>query len=209
MKKYSWHFAAFLMLMVQSIAVSHGESVSGQNLAAALRTGGYVILMRHASSPRDPPDAAAANPDNPNRERQLDETGRSSSAAFGEALRHLGIPIGQVLVSPTCRALETIRFAKLGTATPIPQLGDFGQSMVSDQSGARGAWLRAKVAEPPAPGKNIFIVTHFPNIKEAYPQESTDLADGEALILHPDSHGGAAVVSRVKIGEWADLAATR
>jgi len=205
MKNHTWRFAAFLILTVLPIAVSHGQSVSGQSLAAAMRAGGYVILMRHASSPRDPPGTGAANTDNPNLERQLDQTGRSSAIALGESLRQLRIPIGQVLSSPTYRALETIRFAQLGPATPIVQLGDAGQSMVPDKSGARGAWLRAKSAEPPAAGKNTFIVTQFPNIMEAYPQESAGLADGEALILHPDGHGAAAFVARVKIDEWAHL----
>ena len=198
-------FAAFLTLTVLSIGVSHSDSFAGQSLAAAMRTGGYVIVMRHASSPPIPPDASAANTDNSNLERQLDEAGRSSAVALGEALRQLGIPIGQVLSSPTYRALETIKFAQLGPATLIPQLGDAGQSMVSDKSGARGAWLRAKTAEPPASGKNTLIVTHSPNIAEAYPQETAGLADGEALILHPDGHGAAAFVARVKINEWAQL----
>ena len=209
MNSHTWRFAAFLMLMALSTAASHSESVSGQNLAAELRTGGYVILMRHASSPRNPPDAGTANTDNPNFECQLDEAGRSSAVALGEALRQLRIAIGQVLSSPTYRALETIKFAKLGPATPIPQLGDAGQSMGSDKSGARGAWLWAKTAEPPAPGKNTLIVTHFPNIIEAYPEAAKGLGDGEALILHPDGHGGAAVVARIKMDEWAALATIR
>jgi phosphohistidine phosphatase SixA len=198
-------FAAVLTLTVASIAVSYSDSFAAENLAAAMRTGGYVILMRHASSPPNPPDAGTANPDNPKLERQLDQAGRSSAVALGEALRQLRIPIGQVLSSPSYRALETIKFAQLGPATPIAQLGDAGQSMASDNSGARGAWLRAKTAEPPAPGKNTVIVTHSPNMMEAYPQETAGLADGESLILHPDGHGAAAFVARVKINEWAQL----
>ena len=205
MRNHTSRFAVFLTLAVLSIAVSHSDSFAGQNLAAAMRAGGYVILMRHASSPRDPPDASTANTDNPNLERQLDGAGRSSAVALGEALRQLRIPIGQVLSSPTYRALETIKFAQLGPATLFPQLGDAGQSMVSVKSGARGAWLRAKTAEPPALGTDTFIVTHFPNIMEAYPQESTGLADGEALIFHPDGHGAAAFVARLRIDEWARL----
>jgi phosphohistidine phosphatase SixA len=205
MKNHSWRFAAFLMLTVLSITASHSGLVSGQNLATALRTGGYVILMRHASSPRNPPDASTANTDNPNLERQLDEAGRSSAVAMGDALRQQRIPIGQVMSSPTYRALETIKFAQLGPATPISQLGDAGQSMMSDKSGARGAWLREKAAQIPAPGKNTLIVTHLPNIMEAYPKEAVSLAGGEALIFHPSGRGPAMFVARVKIDDWAHL----
>jgi phosphohistidine phosphatase SixA len=200
---------AFLMFTALTATASHSESVSGQNLVAALRTGGYVILMRHASSPRNPPDAGTANADNSNLERQLDEAGRSSAVALGEAFRQLHIPIGQVLSSPTYRALETIKFAQLGKPTTYPQLGDGGQSMIADKSGARAAWLRSKAAESPAVDKNTLIVTHFPNILEAYPTEAAGLTDGEALIFHPDGRGAATLVARVKIDEWTHLDAGR
>lgn len=205
MKNRIWHLAAGFLLITLSAAPSHSESVSGGNLAAMMRTGGYVILMRHASSPGNPPNANTANSDNPNLERQLDEAGQSSARAFGEALRALHVPIGQVLSSPTYRALETIKLAGLGPATMLSQLGDSGQSMISDKSGARGAWLRAKTAKSPAPGKNTLIVTHFPNIAEAYPQDSADLAEGDALILRPDGQGGVQFVARIRIDDWPHL----
>jgi hypothetical protein len=52
-------------------------------------------------------------------------------------------------------------------------------------------------------------VTHYPNIIEAYPEGAAGLADGEALILHPDGHGGATLVARVMIGDWMGLATIR
>ena len=163
--------------------------------------------QRHVapSSPREPPDVTVANADNKQLERQLDEAGRASARNMGEALRHLKIPIGEVLSSPTYRALETIKLAQIGPPITYPQLGDSGQSMMADKTGARGAWLKAKSAESPAPGRNTLIVTHFPNIMEAYPQDIAGLADGEALILHPDGRGGIQVITRVKIEEWSRL----
>lgn len=187
----------------------HSQSLVGKDLAAALRTGGYVILMRHASSPRDPPDAAHADPGNVNHERQLDEEGRASARALGEALRRLHIPIGDVLSSPTYRALQTIKLAQLGQPMTSEELGDGGQSMRADKAGARTVWLKAKCASIPGPHENTLIVTHFPNIIEAYPEEAKGLGDGEVLIMHPDGHGGAAVVARIKMDEWAALATTR
>jgi phosphohistidine phosphatase SixA len=203
----SIHRRRFLALLSVLIAVppAPSESLSRKDLRAALRAGGYVILMRHASSPRELPDSTIANADNPRLERQLDEVGRFSAQGMGEALRHLKIPIGEVLSSPAYRALETIKLAQLGQATTLPQLGDSGQSMTVDNTGARGAWLRAKTAESPAPGTDTLIVTHYPNIIEAYPQEAVGLVDGEALIFHPDGRGAAQLVARVRINEWAHL----
>lgn len=199
------HGVLLLSLVVAVVSVTQGDSLSKQDLLADLRHGGYVILMRHASSPREPPGAATANADNPHLERQLDEEGQTSARAMGDALRQLDIPIGDVFSSPTYRALETIKLAKFGQAKTYSELGDAGQSMTPDKTGSRAQWLKAKVAERPATGKNTLIVTHFPNIMEAYPQDVGGLADGEALILHPDGKGSATTVARVKIADWAHL----
>jgi phosphohistidine phosphatase SixA len=201
--------ALLLLLPVLTVLVSaYGQSLSGTDLVHALRKGGYVIVMRHASSPRTPPDPAQANSDNVQHERQLDEAGRSSALAMGEALRRLRIPIGQVLSSPTYRALETVRLARLGEAKTYSQLGDSGQSMQADLSGERAGWLRARSADTPPAGTNTIIVTHFPNVTEAFAERAAGLADGEALIFHADGRGSAPLVARVKIEEWPRLAAS-
>lgn len=176
---------------------------------AALQRGGYVILMRHASSPGTAPDAAHSNADNTQLERQLDKQGQASARAMGDAFRRLKILIGKVLSSPTYRALETVKLAKLGQPTTFSELGQSEQGMSADKSGTRAAWLKAKTAEHPAAGTNTLIVTHYPNIAEAFPQEADGLAEGEAIILRPDNRNGASVVARVKIDEWASLPAAR
>jgi len=203
----SVHRRQFFLILCMLIAVppSFGDALSGKSLLSALRTGGYIILMRHGSSPRQPPDTTAADADNPHRERELDALGRASAKEMGEALRRLKIPIGKVLSSPTYRALETIKLAQLGTATTFPQLGDSGQSMTADDTGSRGSWLKMTAAAPPTPESNTLIVTHYPNIVEAFPQEAAGLADGEALILRPGPDGVSHLVARLKIDEWSTL----
>jgi phosphohistidine phosphatase SixA len=201
-------FGALLSLLVV-VPVAAGDAAPGpKELLAGLRQGGYVILMRHASSPRTPPDASAANPDNVTHERQLDESGRASARAMGDAFRRLRITVGQVLSSPTYRALETVRLGRFGTPRTYPELGDAGQSMQADTSGKRGAWIRAQVATVPAKGTNTLIVTHFPNIAEAFPADAKGLKDGEALLFRPEAPGAATIVARVKIEEWPRWAAS-
>lgn len=179
------------------------HTLSNEALVKALQHGGYVIVMRHASSPRETPDAKTANPDNVNHERQLDEAGRASATALGNALRQLKIPIGEVLSSPTYRAQETIRLAQLPTPKTVAELGENGQSM-QGTTDAQSAWLQKKVTEFPK-GTNTLLVTHFPNMTKAFPQWSTGLADGEALIFGSDGKGGAALIARVKIEDWPKL----
>jgi len=198
--KKTFCLAFTLILMIAGMAQS--QTLSGSALVKALQQGGFVIVMRHTSSPRETPDKAAANADNTNLERQLDAAGRDGATAMGKALRDLKIPIGEVQTSPTYRALETVKYAQLGTPQPHAELGDRGQSMqgVSD---ADGAWLRERSAQVPKMG-NTILVTHMPNLSRAFPQVS-GIADGEALIYRPDGKGMATLVARVKIEEWPAL----
>ena len=201
------HTCGLAALAVLALTGAAGTiPLSGAALAGALRHGGYVIVMRHASSPRTPPDAAQAEPDNVQHERQLDDRGRASARALGDAFRHLELRFGQILSSPTYRALETARLAQLA-AQAEPELGDAGHSMQPDETGARGMWLRARVAQPPSPGTNTLLITHYPNVAEAFRADAAGLEDGEALIFKPDGGGGTALVARVKIDEWPTLAA--
>ena len=187
-----------LSLVLLLAGIAHAQQLQGDALVKALRQGGYVIVMRHASSPREVPDKATANPDNTKPERQLDGEGRASSTAMGKAFRDLKIPMGAVLTSPTYRALETIRYAQFGNPQAFPELGDNGQSM-SGGTAAQATWLQKKVTELPK-GTNTLIVTHMPNMSRAFPQATERLEDGEAMIFGPNG-----VVSRIKIEEWKGL----
>jgi len=182
---------------------SAAQTLTNEGLVKSLRQGGYVIVMRHASSPREAPDAKTANADNVNRERQLDEQGRATSVAMGAALRELKISIAEILSSPTYRALETLRLAQLGKPTPVTELGDGGRGMQTSAE-AQVSWLRNRVTQFPT-RSNTLVVTHFPNMSGAFPQFTKDLMDGEALVFGPDGKGGAAVVARIRIEEWPRL----
>jgi phosphohistidine phosphatase SixA len=182
---------------------AHAQTLSGEALVKALQQGGYVIVMRHASSPREAPDSQIANADNVSRERQLDEAGRVSAIAMGQALRRLKIPIGDVFTSPTYRALETVRLAQFPDPRLVPELGDGGQSM-QGATEAQAAWLKKKITELPS-RTNMIVVTHFPNMSRAFPQWTSGLMDGEALIFGSDGKGGATFIARVKIEEWPRL----
>jgi phosphohistidine phosphatase SixA len=170
-----------------------------------LRGGGHVLVMRHASSPRWSPDNANAHPDNVNRERQLDAVGEATSRAMGEALRELGVPIRETLTSPAFRALQTVRYLGFEDARLAEELGDGGNSMQPGSDAKRSAWLRARVAEPPARGTNTLLVTHSPNLDGAFGDDAAGMEEGEVLIFRP-RNGDAVVVGRIKIAEWPALA---
>jgi len=76
--------AVFTLLLLARSAPA--QMLSGAALVQALRHGGYVLVVRHASSPREAPDKQTANADNVNQERQLDQIGRTTAIAMGKAL---------------------------------------------------------------------------------------------------------------------------
>jgi phosphohistidine phosphatase SixA len=192
-----------LFALAALAGAASSQTLQGDALLKALRQGGYVIVMRHARSPLEVPDKQSAHPDNVQPERQLDAEGRATAAAMGEALRDLKIPIGEVLSSPTYRALETVKYAQLGNARTYAELGDNGQSMQGGTD-AQAAWLRERVKQFPK-GANTIIVTHAPNLTRAFPEAAQGVEDGEALVFGPDGKGGAALAARVKIGEWPKM----
>jgi len=53
---------------------------------------------------------------------------------------------------------------------------------------------------------NTIIVTQLANIQVAFGQDAANLTDGEALVFHPDAHGGAELVAKIKIEDWPGLA---
>ena len=178
------------------------QTIARNVLAAALRDGGFVIVVRHASSPAQPPDAASANADNTKRERQLDASGRADASAMGAALKRLRIPVNEVLSSPTYRALETARLIDAGKARPVDELNNEGMSTTNE---ARTAWLRQEVARKTALGGNRLIVTQGPNIAAAFPEYSAGMVEGEALIFDPRGLQGPVMIQRIKMQDWAGL----
>jgi len=194
-----------LATMIASFSVGPGDaqSLSGAGLANALRQGGYVLVMRHANSPAQPPDKADADAANMKLERQLDAAGREAARSMGEAVKALRIPIGDVLSSPTYRALQTVNLASLGKAKTFAELDEGAAGMQGGAESSRVAWLKAEVGQAPRPGTNSIVVTHAPNIKDSF---GIDAAAGEALVFRPDGKGGATQIARIKIGDWAALA---
>jgi phosphohistidine phosphatase SixA len=191
--------SALLLASLVSIGV-RAQSAPLHDVIAQLRQGGYVLVMRHASSPREAPSKERANPDNLRLERQLDASGRRGATEMGMALRDLKVPIAAVLTSPTYRALETVRLAGFTSPTVVEELGDNGQSM-QGVTESQAEWLRRKVTETSARG-NVLVVTHQPNLAKAFPSWGPGVADGETVVLRPNATGDVTVVARIPIEAW-------
>lgn len=173
-------------------------------LVAALRQGGNVLVIRHANSPAALPDEKTADPENAKRERQLDAAGRESAVAMGRALRTLGIPVGEVLVSPAYRTRQTAQLAQLANPKLRDELAFEGEAMTELVTPAQSAWLKARSVDLPR-GTNTFIITHSPNLAQAFPEIAPALAAGEAAVFGSDGRGGSRLLGRIRIEEWPAL----
>jgi phosphohistidine phosphatase SixA len=171
---------------------------------AALRAGGHVIVIRHGATHQDQADTDPFNLANVDKQRQLNDAGRAKAREIGEAFRKLGIPVGLVVTSQYFRAIETGRLA-FGSAQPTADVTEGGQVVTPIENNRRTAALRKLAATPPAAG-NTVVVSHKPNILDAFGKDWFDIREGEASVFKPDGAGGFRFVVRVQADEWAKLA---
>lgn len=161
------------------------QLLSGAALVEALRSGGYVIYVRHAATDFAQPDADRENLDNCATQRNLDAQGRADAAAIGAGFQALGIPVGQVHSSEYCRTRETAELA-FGRVTLTRDLTSRANASDDERARRRDA-LRCFLATPPAAGTNTVLVGHNFNFQDA---TGLSLAEGEAAVFAPRGGGG-------------------
>ena len=72
-----------VLLLFGVFATAYGRSPDDTELVAGLQGGGYVIVMRHVSSPRIPPDQAHADSDNSHRNARSVAARKDNAAPCG------------------------------------------------------------------------------------------------------------------------------
>jgi phosphohistidine phosphatase SixA len=173
---------------------------------AALRDGGYVIVLRHGATYTDQADTNPLDPKDTAHQRQLNDAGRAAAKSMGDALRTLKIPVGKVQTSQFQRAVETGTLLGFGAVSATADIAEGGLVVTPNENNRRTAALRTLAAMPPPAGTNIVLVTHKPNIVDAFGKDWFDVREGEASIFRPDGKGGFTAVARVQVAEWAPLA---
>jgi len=174
-----------------------------------LRHGGYVIVFRHGATSTD---QAKTDPmSNPTTgkaaagERQLNNEGRAQAKSIGEAMHKLAIPVGAVMTSPLQRAVDTGKLLGFGEVSTNPDLAEAGAAVAADENKRRADAFRKLVGATPSSG-NLVLVTHKPNIMEAFGKDWSDLSEGAASVFKPDGNGAYKLIVRIKADEWSKLA---
>ena len=195
-------------LVIFLAASAPGRAADLDALVAALKEGGYVLVLRHGATDDSQKDIYPFKFDDMAAQRQLNDTGRSMARKLGEALRKLGVPIGEVYTSQLNRAVETGKLMGGKDVSPIEALTDSGAGSSSamanpDGKNARtGRAIRDLVNTPPKAGFNNLAVTHKTNVADAFGKEFADIREGEALVYKTGAAGPAVLIARVQASEW-------
>ena len=199
---------SLLMLLALSPLPAAAQSAPpASEWVNALRQGGYVIVFRHGATHQDQADTDPLNLDNVAKQRQLNDAGRAKHKEIGEVFRKLGIKVSAVHTSQIYRAVETgkLMFPDLTPQATI-DLVEVGQVATPVENNRRLAALRKIAATVPPAGANVVVVTHRPNILDAFGKDWFDVREAEASIFKPDGNGYSLVV-RVRADDWSKLAA--
>ncbi len=164
--------------------------------------------MRHALADPDKFDADPRNFKNVRSQQPLTEAGQTSARAFGDSVRVIGVPIGEVLTSRFNRAYQTAVLAGFKDAKPVTELTEGSLVTSPNEQRRRASALKQLAAAPLPAGTNRLLVTHRVNILQAYGKEWFDVREGETSIFRVDN-GTYSLIARVPIGDWQRLAAAK
>lgn len=213
----TYHYAVYGCVGASCEMVGTATFIS-PTIAQLLRAGGYTIFFRHASArlcqdrldlgtaamtsvpdwwkscdatcplPPEPTTATA---------RQLSDVGRTEATAIGDAFDAQAFPVGRVISSEFCRAVQTAELADFG---PPIELSEAVTYFVYDEAGRCEA-TRALLAERPTAGSNTVIVSHAGNTCPPL----SNLNMGGAALYRPNPGGGATFVAELDWEQWGLL----
>ncbi len=197
-------FATFATALCFSFPTVQSAQAQAERINAA-RQGGHVIIFRHGATHRDQADTDPLNITNVAKQRQLNDQGRALAKSIGESMHKLKLPVGQVHTSMFYRAVETGTLLGFGEVKSSPDITEGGLVVTPIENDRRTAAMRKFAATLPPAGTNVVLVTHKPNIVDAFGKDWFDVREGEASVFKPDGTGYK-LVARVQATDWDKLA---
>jgi phosphohistidine phosphatase SixA len=168
-----------LCLLVLLTLSPRCASAYDEQLWAALKQGGKVILLRHAHVDiRE--GIGRLSPGNCTEEVNLSSRGVEQAKRIGEAFRAHGIAIGEVLTSPYCRCIDTGRLA-FGRATSVQYLRPPG-TVSEVQAKLNQARVVQEILKHRDPS-NLVMITHDLNIADVVLEDTVPM--GEFFVVQP------------------------
>ena len=161
----------------------------------ALRRGGHVILMRHASTVEGLGDPPGLRLGDCGTQRNLSDKGRDEARRVGARFRGERVPIERVYSSPWCRCMETAQLA-FGSAEEWDPLGSFFDQPELDEENTSHVRKRIATYSRRNLRGNVAMVTHTVNIASL---TKRTVRTAEIVIVRPDGCCGLRVVDQLKL----------
>ena len=181
-----------LLLLTLGVGTARADTADAA-VWEKLKTGNYVVLMRHAETDPGIGDPAGFKVADCSTQRNLSATGRAHAQRIGAAFAAQGIPIGRVLSSHWCRCIDTAQLT-FGKVTPDRMV----DSMFNDRSKSDAEKLaEVKLAvQQPAVGGNLVLVTHAFNVNAI---AGVSIAPGEVVVMARGPAGTMSIAGRLRL----------
>jgi len=172
----------------------------------SLRSGGYVLYMRHAPTDTSKPDAVPkVDLKDCATQRNLSDEGRKLAASIGKLISSSGIPVGEVIHSPFCRTRETAQLVFSGPGIKLREepLIAYPSNMTDEEKKPVLQMTRQLLSAPVAAGTNRVLVGHAQNLAEL--MNFFVKPEGAVVVLRPKGDGRFDYVASIQPNAWGDL----
>ena len=182
------------------------EVMAKPEILSQLRSGGYVLYMRHGTTDNSRADAVTGlRLDDCSTQRVLNDEGRRLAVTLGNTLRQARIPVAEIFHSPLCRTTETVKLAYPDFKGPVHADPDlmYTANLTSEQKKPVLQATRRLVSTPPAPGSNRLIVAHAPNMADLMGYFVKP--EGTVVVLRPLGSNGFEYLASIPPALWPQL----
>jgi phosphohistidine phosphatase SixA len=133
-------------------------------------------------------------------QRNLSDQGRDQAKKVGEALRELGVPLGEVKVSQFCRNKETAKHMGIQTITVTEDINHpVGQRMGGPDVNAT---RYKQLVIVPRKGTNTLLISHTQGSSQVNERILSSIGEAEIIVFQPDGKGDAVPVARIPPLDW-------
>ena len=168
-----------------------------EDLMAALRKGGYSVILRHARTDRSFNEQRDPVPVERSKQRNLNDDGIRDAALMGVVFRKYGIQFAEIISSPMYRTVETAEYSVGKPTSTTMVLRTFPAP--PEQA--------ALVMKAPKAGTNRLIVTHHFVIETHVPGiKPGDIGESEAAVVRHTPDGKIALAGRITLSDLQVLA---
>ena len=144
---------------------SHAKDYKSEDIIERLRTGGYILYLRHGATDHSQKDQNLNDFRQCHHQRNLSNKGREESIALGKAIEKFNIPVGEVLSSPFCRCVDTALYAFNKVEIEEGLTAMFFEKL--DGMKTLTHKLNTLLSTPPKNNSNTVLVGHTANLREA------------------------------------------